>query len=143
MVILSCDNDTANVDESIIDGKAKLRQKFPAVEHYDLDNLNFLKGTIRCSQPKDSFNNFKGYLEYSGGEEKITKSNLIYRGSMVKSTDFVTGICLFVGKDTYIFQTTAESIVKKKPTVLTQSLNMRIKLIIVLYFCIVTLFALR
>ena len=62
-----------------------------------------MAGTIHTENPNGNLHKWNGTLAYND-DQKVTLSsrNLILRGSVVRNTDFIIGVVVYVGKDTKV-----------------------------------------
>jgi phospholipid-transporting ATPase len=68
--------------------------------------LGILRGTVTCEQPNADLHNFDGHLSLEGHEKLIAVSNenVLYRGAVLKNTNWIVGIAVFTGRDTKLMK---------------------------------------
>ncbi len=89
-----------------------------------------LRGFVDCEQPNPHIDNFDGVAQFGLGsyesEEKVplTLKNILLRGCVVRSTDFVYGLIVNTGHETKIVQSTTKT--KGKMSELDRAINKNI-----------------
>ncbi len=64
-----------------------------------------LKGIIMYEEPNLVMHKFRGLFSINGKEfQEVSDRNFAMRGSVLKNTNFVIGIVIYVGTDTKAYQ---------------------------------------
>ena len=142
LVILSCSNisKTAYIETSNLDGEKNLKplscpsKSFNLFKNLIEDKLFRLKGKINCIKPQAEINTFSGelILEANKNSKKINlaKTNLMYKGTTLKDTDWALGAVVYTGAETKIILNINKANGK------SSHLEMMINRLMILIFCI-------
>ncbi|OQS03878.1 phospholipid-transporting ATPase [Thraustotheca clavata] len=97
------------IETKSLDGETslKLRQALSTTARFTAaTELFFLRGHATVEQPNNSIHSFKGFLELEGDRKNekaaITISNMLLRGSTLRSTPYIYGLVINTGMDTKI-----------------------------------------
>jgi len=118
------------VETKSLDGETNLkaRQALPVTFHdvATVRALDKVRGTLSMEHPNRSIHSFQGVIELnsfqegSGGGEngpknicEVSKDNVVLRGSVVRNCNWIIGLVVNTGKDTKIFMSTVNKIIKK------------------------------
>ncbi|ORX95023.1 phospholipid-translocating P-type ATPase [Basidiobolus meristosporus CBS 931.73] len=100
----STDDDTCYVETVELDGETNLKRRMAT------------HGRIQCESPNERLTAFEGrtivYDRYEQSVEPLGLENLLLRGTVLKNTDYVFGVALYVGSDTKIFRNLKNSRLK-------------------------------
>ncbi|KAL9239427.1 hypothetical protein vseg_013751 [Gypsophila vaccaria] len=95
------------VETTNLDGETnlKLKQALAETEGFHEDHMfqNF-RAVVRCEDPNAKLYTFIGYLDFGGDRYPLSPQQLLLRGSKLRNTDFVYGVCIFTGHDTKVVQ---------------------------------------
>lgn len=116
-----CPADVIILNTSLNKGGGKIcwadTQSINGFTQYDLKkcvqgtkNIRSIKDLVaRLSyEPPNKKLDFKGSIKIDGSfhTEQLTMENFIMRGSVIRNTDFVDGICVYTGQDSKVMQNT-------------------------------------
>lgn len=79
--------------------------------------LQFVNSSVKYSQESPTFSDFKGVLQNVTGKINVNEQNLILRGSVLESTEFIYGVVLYVGPKTKIIMYQSGSKAVKKSNI--------------------------
>ena len=136
IVLLSSSSSTsAWIETSSLDGETnlKLRKSLSQTSARDFTNLGNLR--ITCDPPSVDMYDFQGILEdpVSGEIEKISLANIAWRGSVLRNTDWIVGVVVYVGSETKMMMNlNSLSLVPSKRTHLDSELDRIVTRIIAL-----------
>jgi phospholipid-translocating P-type ATPase (flippase) len=128
------------VETKSLDGETNLKHRnVPAslvgklTSNEDLTNFH---GRIRMEHPNNLIDSFTGILESEqyGGKMVLQPANVILRGCVLRSTDFIVGIVVNTGHDVKVMQSKLES--KVKSSNLELSATTQIVRVFALLFCL-------
>lgn len=103
------------IETKNLDGETNLKNKnvhkdiLGRFRHYD-DYFN-LEGHILCEKPNNAIYKFEGQLAIAKRQDKIplNAENIVLRGSSIRNTEFIEGICVFSGHDTKVMQNSSSA----------------------------------
>ena len=88
--------DTVNLD-----GEAVLSEKYAVAENVFWADLQSMSITVAFDKPNPNLTSFSGEVSFDKGPFiEVSSQNLALRGSVLRSTNFVIGVALYVGSDT-------------------------------------------
>ncbi|CAD5113388.1 DgyrCDS2561 [Dimorphilus gyrociliatus] len=93
------------VDTASLDGEFNLKQRFVCKEVSNCEWSKF-KAKIACDRPNKDLHSFRGTIEYFTElknpdiKVRISKDNLLLRGSTVRNVNYVDGIVVYTGHET-------------------------------------------
>jgi len=139
MILLSCSNNskTAYIETSNLDGEKNLKpilclqKTFNLLKNVDNEHLLRLRGKIKCILPTTDLSTFNGeiFLNNEKVSLKVDKKNFLYKGTVLKDTDWALGIVVYTGKDTKIILNINKSNGK------SSHLELLINKLMILIFC--------
>ncbi|KAH7820133.1 putative P-type ATPase [Monocercomonoides exilis] len=107
-----------NIETSNLDGETNLKTK-QAIKLEGLyadfiNDINCLKGKIRCDNPHPNLHVFNGTYSLLGLRDKpINNTNMILRSCSLRNTPYVIGLVVYTGHETKIMMNTGVSPMKK------------------------------
>ena len=94
-----------------LDGESNLKPKLALRETRKYMNVSFLKnlsGQIECQNPSPDLFSFSGKAtivkDYGVEKCSIGIENLAMRGTQLRNTDYILGLCVYTGQDTKMSQ---------------------------------------
>lgn len=140
LILLCCSNNskTAYIETSNLDGEKNLKpilcmqKTFNLLKNIEEERIFRLRGKIRCIPPTAEISTFNGeiFLNSEKVGLKVDKKNFLYKGTILKDTDWAIGIVVYTGKETKIIMNINKSHGK------TSHLEMLINKLMVLIFSI-------
>eukprot|EP01103_Thecamoeba_quadrilineata_P017326 TRINITY_DN6093_c0_g1_i1.p1 TRINITY_DN6093_c0_g1~~TRINITY_DN6093_c0_g1_i1.p1 ORF type:complete len:1101 (+),score=172.56 TRINITY_DN6093_c0_g1_i1:38-3340(+) len=107
MVILSTNDPEGNcfVETAAIDGETNLKRNnaLRETQDYGEDFSNF-DGEIECQTPNPSLNQFNGTLTINGNTYSVGLRQFLFRGCVLRNSEWVYGVAVYAGRDTKIMQ---------------------------------------
>ena len=89
-----------------LDGEMLIKEKYPTLRDYDHNSIQPLLGSLKCQEPNPQLDSWSGNVTFLRGKLKSRMSvdmmNLILSGSVLRSTEFIVGLVVYVGKKTKI-----------------------------------------
>ncbi|KAH9261482.1 hypothetical protein BASA81_000138 [Batrachochytrium salamandrivorans] len=156
LLILACSDTPPQgvcyVETKSLDGETNLKLKQAPVETVELVSQNSvlgdeqsmdqavsqrLVGTVVCESPNSHLDTFSGNLSLATGQEvPLSLKNILLRGCVVRSTDFVYGLVINAGHDTKIMKSMVST--KGKMAILDRTINRMLVgfLVLILSICI-------
>ena len=121
------DEGVAFIETSSLDGEVSLKKKFSPLKLAGLINENGkfrekfkkIKGTCKCESPNADIFRFNGVMEieFEGNEEKIEiaadNSQMLLKGAVLRSNEWVVGIVTYTGHDTKLIQNLSKTKIKE------------------------------
>ena len=102
-MLVNCPGESALIDTTNIDGELVIKEKHPFVPNYSQEKFQFFDGVIKCQEPIAVGDSWNGTIKYDKKNHKVlTWRNMVLRGSILRSTEFMCGIVIYVGKETRI-----------------------------------------
>ncbi|XP_032333817.1 phospholipid-transporting ATPase FetA isoform X2 [Camelus ferus] len=90
------------IETAELDGETNLKVKQAISVTSDMeDNLKLLSafdGEVRCESPNNRLDRFTGTLTYKGKNYILNHDRLIFRGCVIRNTDWCYGLVVFTGK---------------------------------------------
>ncbi|KAK9718572.1 hypothetical protein K7432_005422 [Basidiobolus ranarum] len=130
MMILSTstDEDTCFVETMELDGETNLKRRLavPFTHEFDTpETIAKIHGRVQCEEPNERLTSFEGRaIIHDEGEdsvEPLALDNMLLRGTLLKNTEYVYGVTIYVGSDTKIFRNLKNS--KLKFSTMEKKLN--------------------
>ena len=101
MLLISTDGGSAFFDTVSLDGETILTERYATNQQVSSGDLQLLKGMIMFEEPNLVMHKFRGLISIEAEKFKeVSDRNFAMRGSVLKNTNFVIGIVLYVGTDT-------------------------------------------
>eukprot|EP00929_Paragymnodinium_shiwhaense_P037159 TRINITY_DN19845_c1_g1_i1.p1 TRINITY_DN19845_c1_g1~~TRINITY_DN19845_c1_g1_i1.p1 ORF type:complete len:2783 (+),score=533.49 TRINITY_DN19845_c1_g1_i1:208-8556(+) len=144
LVLLSCSgaNGVAYVDTAQLDGETSLKPKFVLESTRRVrtgHELKGLDGEMHTEQPNELVQSFSGTVFLRGKTRgtPIDSKNFLLRGSTLRNTEWVYGLCVFAGFDTKLMRNLRKTEAKRSNVEVTAN---RLLLIVfgILIFAAVT-----
>ena len=106
LLIVKAPKDIVFVSTMNLDGETNLKDRELALDPKDMKDkkLGDLIGKIECDVPNASLEKWDGNLSAFNKKEALQIKNLVLRGTMLKNTEYVVGVAVYVGADTKIFK---------------------------------------
>lgn len=105
ILLISTDGGSAFFDTVSLDGETILTERFASSPNVSSGNLQTMKGMIMYEDPNLVMHKFNGIFSINNQEfQDISNRNFAMRGSVLKNTNFIIGIVLYVGTDTKAYQ---------------------------------------
>ncbi|XP_072815796.1 phospholipid-transporting ATPase FetA-like isoform X11 [Vicugna pacos] len=105
------------IETAELDGETNLKVKQAISVTSDMeDNLKLLSafdGEVRCESPNNRLDRFTGTLTYKGKNYILNHDRLIFRGCVIRNTDWCYGLVVFTGPDTKLMQNGGKSAFKR------------------------------
>ncbi|AOA62983.1 Aminophospholipid translocase (flippase) [Komagataella phaffii CBS 7435] len=131
IILLSSTGDSGEVfiETMALDGETNLKAKVPHPELYKRCNTNTgleaVQADVSTENPNLDLYNFEGSLKFKG--ESISyplgPDNIVYRGSIIRNTDYCLGLVIFTGEETKIRMNAIKNPRTKAPK-LQRAINM-------------------
>ena len=107
-----CFVETKNLDGEtnlkIKNVQKEINDKFASKS--DEEIIELLNGRVECEKPNNALYKFEGYAEINGNQKvALNAENLILRGSSIRNTEYIYGVCIFSGHDTKVMMNSAVS----------------------------------
>jgi magnesium-transporting ATPase (P-type) len=109
------------VETKNLDGETNLKQK--AASEYILESfegepeqiLSTMMGAkVECEQPNEYLYKFEGnYVLRDGTKFPMDPDQVLLKGSCLRNTEWVLGLCVFTGHDTKIMKNSSNTVVKR------------------------------
>lgn len=97
--------DVVFVDTINLDGEMGVRQKYPFGSGIDPNNIQFMQGTVHCTDPSPALETWGGKIIFNQNQSaKLECNNLLLRGSILRKTIYCFGLVIYVGSETKINQ---------------------------------------
>ena len=105
------------VETKNLDGETNLKLKNVQKDINDMfagqtenDVIDKLEGRVECEKPNNAIYKFEGFAEFEGNNKvALNAENLLLRGSSLRNTEYVLGVCIFSGHDTKVMKNSAVS----------------------------------
>ena len=126
LLIVAAPKDIVFVSTMNLDGETNLKDRELALNPKDMLDLDMatFEGKIECDSANASLEKWDGNLSALGKKEACQIKNLVLRGTMLKNTEYVIGVSVYVGADTKIFKNS-----KKPPRKVSKLMNLMNKLL--------------
>ncbi|KPI89638.1 phospholipid-transporting ATPase 1-like protein [Leptomonas seymouri] len=121
----------AFIDTCNLDGETSLKSRKAIDSTRSLNSVESIvrsKGVLHSSTPDPGLLSWNGMLELNGEEVALSLDQFLYRGCVLRNTDWVWGMVAYAGVDTKMFRN-----LKEKPTKLS-NLDRKLNILIVLIF---------
>eukprot|EP00808_Paulinella_micropora_P018660 g27362.t1 len=135
-----CYLETANLD-----GETNLKirsvpesfRKQHEEEEFEVTSLSF---ELQCDPPSGKLDVWGGLLKYHSGEGLVSMENFIHRGSKLRNSGYVYGLCVYTGEQTKVRMNSTEDRRKIKRSRLEKYTNEQMKGTVALQvlFCILS-----
>ena len=104
MLCLVAPRDVVYISTVNLDGETNLKERVLPFDSVIEKNLKKFSGSVMCDGPNPSLEFWNGnvFSQQLPQVENCSMKNVLLRGCILKNTDFVYGIVLYVGKDTKI-----------------------------------------
>ncbi|KAK9674728.1 hypothetical protein K7432_016948, partial [Basidiobolus ranarum] len=121
IVILSTssEDDTCYVETVELDGETNLKRRLAVPFTHGSDTpqrIAKIHGRIQCEGPNEKLTAFEGraivHDQHEDCVEPLELENLLLRGTILRNTDYVFGVAVYVGSDTKIFRNLKNSRLK-------------------------------
>jgi len=106
IILINTDSGSAFFDTVSLDGETILSERY-AVNNKHVGQLQIqnYRGMLMCEEPNPIIHRFKGLLsENNSPFLEVQDRNFAMRGSVLRNTNFVMGIVVYVGNDTKAHQ---------------------------------------
>ena len=107
----SVDEGQAFIDTCNLDGETSLKSR-KALEHtWSLNSVEAVKnstGVLHTSMPDPGLLSWNGMLELNGEELALSLDQFLYRGCILRNTDWIWGMVAYAGIDTKMFRNLKE-----------------------------------
>ena len=121
----------AYIETKNLDGETNLKQKQAdkrvlqqATSEENIFN-NFTGATIECEGPNEYLYKFEGSLTLNNGTVvALDPDQILLRGSCLRNTDWIIGVCVFSGHETKIMKNGAQA--RSKTSKIAKATNMYI-----------------
>ena len=97
LLIINSNSHQAYFDMNRIDGEMVITEKLPVANEIGSGQIQFLKGIVYTEMPNANLQTWRGMIEYNGNRKNISQRNMGLRGSILRSTEFIMGIVIYVG----------------------------------------------
>eukprot|EP01103_Thecamoeba_quadrilineata_P000633 TRINITY_DN10544_c0_g1_i1.p1 TRINITY_DN10544_c0_g1~~TRINITY_DN10544_c0_g1_i1.p1 ORF type:complete len:1100 (-),score=167.10 TRINITY_DN10544_c0_g1_i1:151-3450(-) len=125
LVVLSTSDPEGNcfVETAAIDGETNLKRNnaLRETQVYGEDFSNF-DGEIECQTPNPSLNQFNGTLLIGGNYYSLGLRQFLFRGCILRNTDWLYGVVVYSGRDTKLMQNATNP--PSKRSLLEREVNM-------------------
>lgn len=139
MINSSLPKGLAYVETKNLDGETNLKQKqcekscLKLCKDEQAQLRNFNKAVISCEGPNENLYKFEGNLNQRDGTlVPIDNDQILLRGSCLRNTDWIVGICVYTGHETKIMKNGAKA--RSKTSKVMQQTNFYIKITMLLQF---------
>lgn len=105
------------IETMALDGETNLksRQPLPEMQAMSMDDLTRINASIAAEDPNLDLYNFEGTAYFNNKTYPLSSSHIIYRGSIIRNTQFVYGLVVFSGEETKIRMNAIQSPRTKAP----------------------------
>ena len=132
----SQEDGSCKIETSNLDGETSLKPRYApklAQLYNSVEQLQNLKGMIKCQNPNEQLYKFKGSIKVNDVEVPLSHQNLLLKGSIL-ATEFIYGVVIYTGHDTKVMKN------MNKPKVKFSFVNKMLNSIIAVMFTIQILF---
>lgn len=117
LITSNLEDGSCNIETANLDGETNLKTRnCPKGLHAfnTPEKLSSMKGIIDCQPPNEELYKFKGSIkvEGMGPEIPLSHANLLLKGSILRSTQYIYGIVIYTGPDTKIMKNMQKAKVK-------------------------------
>ncbi|ANQ08164.1 Adenylate and guanylate cyclase catalytic domain containing protein [Plasmodium coatneyi] len=119
ILLLSCNNNEGLVyiETSLINGETNLNKKCCVNETRNENSIYGIcniRGRIICEKPNSNMESFNGSLKLDAHPRatSLSISNVVFKGSYIKNTDYIFGVIIYTGTDTKIMKNILKSVYK-------------------------------
>ncbi|ORY05432.1 phospholipid-translocating P-type ATPase, partial [Basidiobolus meristosporus CBS 931.73] len=124
----STEDDTCFVETVELDGETNLKRKLAVPFTHESDTpekIARIHGRVQCEEPNERLTSFDGrailHDQSEDSVEPLVLDNMLLRGTILKNTEYVYGVAVYVGSDTKIFRNLKNS--KLKFSTMERKLN--------------------
>ena len=102
------------IDSKNLDGETNLKEKACIEEFKNIkeSDLSHIEGEIICDKPNEVITNWDGIIRMDSKEIFGSIKNLILKGCVLRNTDFIIGLIIYVGKNTKIMKNSKQPKIK-------------------------------
>ncbi|CAI2370023.1 unnamed protein product [Moneuplotes crassus] len=109
---------------------------------FDLSKIHELKGNIECEFPNENLEQWDANLNLDHGDKKPTNlkiNNILLRGCLLRNTEFVLGVVVYMGKETKIMKNAKKA--PRKVSNLMKMMNYMLYTVFIFQLLIISIFA--
>lgn len=117
MIILSCSGPEGQcfIDTCNLDGETNLKSRKALEATWPLDSVETIQRAnvvLHTTPPSPELHNWTGFLTVDGVDHPVCIDQFLYRGCVLRNTEWVFGMVAFAGVDTKIFRNLREKPMK-------------------------------